>query len=149
IKCLTDNKNRTVAEVRHCLSRNGGSLAGSNAVAYLFQDKGIFTLSKSEVSEEELFEVVLEAGAEDVKDEGDYWEVHCPIGDFGAVRDALEEFGKPFEGEVLSVPDSTVPVEGKDAETTLKLMEALDDLDDTQSVTANFEIDDATMEAMG
>lgn len=149
IKALTDNKNRTVAEVRHCLSRQGGSLAGSNAVAYLFQDKGIFSVNKTDAKEEEVYDVVLEAGAEDIKDEGDYWEISSALNDFGAVRDALEALGKPFEGEIQSVPDTTVAVEGDDAEKVLKLMDALDDLDDVQSVTANFDIDDETLSSLG
>lgn len=146
VKVLTDNKNRSVAEVRHALTKCNGSIGGSNSVAYLFEEKGIITLAKSEVSEEELFDVALEAGAEDVKDDDECWQVVTSPADFGEVEQAIEKLGKTFEGEVQPVPTTSVKVAGKDAQTLLKLLEMLDDLDDVQSVVANFEMDDADLE---
>ncbi|MDC0358080.1 YebC/PmpR family DNA-binding transcriptional regulator [Oligoflexia bacterium] len=146
VKVLTDNKNRSVAEVRHALTRSNGSLGGTNSVAYLFEEKGIITVAKAEVGEEELFEVALEAGAEDVTDEGDVWQVVTAPADFGAVEQAIGELDKQFEGEVQFIPNNTVAVSGKDADTLLKLLDMLDDLDDVQNVVANFEMDDSELE---
>lgn len=147
IKTLTDNKNRTVAEVRHALSKNGGSLAGSNAVAYLFKEKGVFTFDADQVTEEELFDASLEAGAEDITKVDDVWEVMCEPGEFGQVRDALEGLGKEFEGELRPIPETSVEVAGKDAQALLRVLDMLDDLDDVQNVTANFDIASDEMDA--
>jgi len=148
IKALTDNKTRTVAEVRHALSKYGGSLASSNAVAYLFQEKGVFTIDSSLTSEEELFETVLEAGADDIKRDGEVFEVTAEVTSFSAVNDAFEALGKEFEGEVRQIPDTTIAVSGKEAGSLLKLIDALDDLDDVQEVNANFEMDDSELETL-
>ncbi len=142
VKSLTENRNRTVAEVRHAFSKYNGSLGSTNSVAYQFTDKGVFTFAKDVIEEDVLFEAALEAGAEDVSDEGDVWQVVTEVSSFGEVRDALEALGKDFEGELTSIPESTVTVTGGDAETLLKLLDALDDLDDVQKVVANFDMDD-------
>ncbi len=123
-------------------------MGASNCVAYMFKDKGVFSFSKELISEEELFEAAMEAGAEDLKDEGDTWEVVSAPEDFGAVRDELEKLGKEFEGELSSIPETTVTVSGKDAESLLKLLDMLDDLDDVQKVVANFEIDEEEMQRL-
>lgn len=146
VKTLTDNRNRTVAEVRHAFSKYNGSLGSTNSVAYQFEEQGIFTLPLNAVSEEKLFDLVLEAGASDVKKEDDNWEIISEPNQFGAVRDAIETLGKEFEAELVPVPQTTVSVSGQDAETLLKLLDALDDLDDVQNVTANFEMDDQSFE---
>lgn len=148
IKTLTDNRNRTVAEVRHALTKHNGSLANANAVAYLFNDRGVLSVPKAEIDEENLFELALGAGAEDISDEGDYWEVVTEPNACDAVREALAESCEGVEGEVQSVPDTTVAVTGKDAESVLKLLEMLDELDDVQSVTANFDISDEEMQRL-
>lgn len=145
IKSLTDNKNRTVAEVRHALTKYGGSLAGANAVAYMFQDKGVVTISKDNITEEELYDVVLEAGAEDITDAGDSWQVIAELAAYHSVTAALSGLDKEFEDEIQSIPDTTVTVSGDDVEKLMKLLDVLDDLDDVQSVSANFDIDDAEL----
>lgn len=145
IKSLTDNKNRTVAEVRHALTKHGGSLAGANAVAYMFQDKGVVTISKENITEEELYDVVLEAGAEDITDAGDSWQVIAELTAYHSVTSALSALDKDFEDEIQSIPDTTVTVSGDDVEKLMKLLDVLDDLDDVQSVSANFDIDDAEL----
>jgi len=146
IKALTDNKNRTVAEVRHLLTKSGGSFGGSNSVAYLFQDKGIFSIKKSDIQEDELFETALEAGAEDINDEGEIWQVVSAPSDFDAVRQALEDTGKDFEGELQPVPETSVNIAGAEAEKLINLLDALDELDDVQNVIANFDMDDEVLE---
>ena len=148
VKTLTDNRNRTVAEVRHAFSRHGGNLANSNSVAYMFKDMGILTVSKDAAAEDALFDAALEAGAEDIKDEGDVWEIYTSPRDLETVRSALEGVAKEIQGEISSVPDNRVTVTGNDAEKLLNLLDALDDLDDVQSVAANFDMDDAEMQAM-
>ena len=148
VKTLTENRNRTVAEVRHAFNKYGGSLGSANSVAYQFTDKGVFTIARSAVSEEQLYESAIDAGAEDLKDDGEYWEVVCEPSRFGEVRDALELLKVEIEGELTSIPNNTVTVGGKDAETLLKLLEVLEDLDDVQRVVANFELDEAALASL-
>ena len=148
IKALTDNKNRTVAEVRHALTRCNSSLGSSNSVAYLFNEKSVFVINKSDATEEELMDATLEAGAEDIHDEDEVWEIHGALQDFNAIRDALETLAKPYEAELRWVPDTTTKVTGKDAETLLRLFDMLDELEDVQNVFSNFEMDDSEMESL-
>ncbi|MGI6525272.1 MAG: YebC/PmpR family DNA-binding transcriptional regulator [Bdellovibrionota bacterium] len=148
IKALTDNRNRTVAEVRHAFSKNGGSMANANSVAYLFKEAGLITIEKTAAEEEKIFDVALEAGADDIKDEGEVWEILTSPKAFEDVKAALEEIVPNLEGEVCPVPETKVNVAGEDAEKLLKLLDALDELDDVQSVSANFEMDDADLEAI-
>ena len=140
IKAATDNKNRTVAEIRHALSRNGGSMGGGNSVAYLFQDKGIVRVPKTE-SYDLVFERALEAGADEVDEtDEDSWIVVCDPVDFEAVRVAMEVIGSPVESSFQPVPSTYIRVEGEDADTLNKLLDALDDLDDVQNVVGNFDL---------
>jgi len=140
IKAATDNKNRTVAEIRHALSRNGGSMGGGNSVAYLFQDKGIVRVPKTE-SYDLVFERALEAGADEVDEtDEDSWIVVCEPVDFEAVRVAMEVIGSPVESAFQPVPSTYIRVEGEDADTLNKLLDALDDLDDVQNVVGNFDL---------
>ena len=148
IKALTDNKNRTVAEVRHALTKCSGSMGSTNSVAYQFTDHGVIHIEKDAIQEEKLFDVALDAGAEDIKDEGDAWEVISTIQDFDAVRTAIQALEVAFDGEIRSIPTNTVRVEGQDAKTLLKLLDLLDDIDDVQNVTANFDMDESELEAM-
>jgi YebC/PmpR family DNA-binding regulatory protein len=144
IECLTDNKNRAASDVRHILTKRGGTLAKAGAVAYLFEAKGIFTFPKEGHDEDQLMEIALEAGADDIKDEEDVWEVHCAPTDFNTVAEAFEEAGlKPESAEVTKLSSTTVAIsDAGEAGKVLNLMEALDDADDVQNVYANFDIDD-------
>lgn len=148
IKSLTDNKNRTVGEVRSTLTRWNGTLGGSNSVAFLFQEKGVVTVARDAVDEDKIFSVGLDAGASDIRDAGDAWELTAEIADYESVRQAVEKLGKEFQAEIRHLPSTSVRVTGKDAEQLMKLLAALDDLDDVQSVTANFDIDDSELEAL-
>ncbi len=140
VEFLTDNRTRTVADVRHIFSKYGGNLGVSGSVAFLFDRKGLISFS-TENDFEQLFEAALEAGAEDVKDEGDTYEVFTEPGGFIEVRDAMAEAGLQWEtAEISMIPQNQVQLEGKQAETMLKLMDALEDNDDVQNVYANFDI---------
>lgn len=148
IKAMTDNRNRTVAEVRHALSKCNGNLGSTNSVAYLFNERGVITIPKDAVSEEQLFDVALDAGADDISDEETHWEISTEPEKFEDVRSSIEKLGCEYDGQVQPVPETTVSVAGKDAEQIMRLMELLDDLDDVQDVVANFEIDDAELESL-
>lgn len=142
IKALTDNKNRTVAEVRFVFSRYNGSMASSNSVAYLFNEKAIFTIEKNDATEEELMDSLLDAGAEDIALDDDQWTISAEVNDFHNVQKAIEELGKEFEGSLQFIPDTTIKVNEDESKSLLNLLEALDNLDDVQSVTGNFELAD-------
>lgn len=148
IETLTDNRNRTVAELRHILSKGGGNLGEAGCVAWMFTKHGVLTFDK-DVSEEKLMELALDAGAEDIKDEEDMFTVITDPSNFDAVRKACVTGGlKPLEAEITMIPQNTVKLEGSDAEKMLKLMEALEDHEDVQTVSANFDIDTKLMEEM-
>ncbi|WP_025321090.1 YebC/PmpR family DNA-binding transcriptional regulator [Deferrisoma camini] len=147
VEVLTDNRNRTVGEIRHAFSKNKGNLGENGCVAWLFESKGYLTVPKSAVSEEQLLELALEAGAEDVRDGEGVWEVLTEPDQYDAVRSGLEQAGVPIESaEVTMLPKNTVKLQGADAERMLRLMEMLEDNDDVQNVYANFDIEDAEME---
>ncbi len=147
IHALTDNPTRTVADVRHRLSRGGGNLGATNSVAYMFERKGqIYVEASSNVDPDALLEAALEAGAEDFSTEGEQHVVTTEPTALHAVKSALEAKGVPVgEAEITSIPKSTVRVEGKAAESLLKLLEELENLDDVQKVAANFDMDMAEM----
>jgi len=149
VKALTDNRNRTVAEVRHAFAKHGGNLANANSVAYQFKEMGVITIEKEGLAEDKIFDTALEAGADDIKDEGDIWEVYTSTQAFEDVRTALLAVAPNLEAEISSVPDSKIMVTGDDAEKLLKLLDALDDLDDVQSVASNCDMDDSVLEAAG
>src|SRR5213078_2736833 len=131
IDVLTDNKNRTVGELRHTLTKYGGNLAETNAVAWMFSKKGYIVVEKSKADEEKLMAAVLEAGADDLRDDDDNWEVLSAPEAFTAVRDAVKQLGvEPASAEVSMIPQNYVKLEGKPAQQMVKLMEALDDHDD-------------------
>ena len=143
LDCLTDNRNRTAAQMRKIFERAGGQLGASNCVAWMFAQKGTFTISTSALEEDELIEICLEASADDVKKEGDVFEVTCEVGSFGAVRDALAEREiETIAAEIAMVPNNTVAVGEDKARQVLGLMEALEEHDDVQNVFANFDIPD-------
>ena len=140
VEFLTDNRTRTVADVRHCFSKYGGNLGVSGSVAFLFDRKGLIAFS-ADNDFDQIFEIALEAGAEDVKDEEDVYEVITEPGDFIPVREAMAAAGLKWEtAETTMIPQNQVMLEGKPAETMLKLMDALEDNDDVQNVYANFDI---------
>ncbi|MDA8379418.1 MAG: YebC/PmpR family DNA-binding transcriptional regulator [Actinomycetota bacterium] len=148
VECLSDNRNRTGAEVRSIFSRNGGSMAEPGAVSWQFERKGLVVLGRSE-DEDRVMEVAVDAGAEDLSDEGSQWVLTCAPADLGAVRSALEEAGiSVTSADLAMVPSQSVPVADEgDARRILRLLEALDDHDDVQNVWANFDIPDKVLEA--
>jgi YebC/PmpR family DNA-binding regulatory protein len=147
IDCMTDNRNRTVAEVRHALSKHGGNLGQSNSVAWMFKSKGSIRIAKDAMAEDSLMEVVLEAGADDMSLDGEEFEVTTATETFEDVRAALEKVGvEPVSAELTKVADNPVKVEGENVGKVIRLMEALDDLDDTQHVYANYDISDEDMD---
>lgn len=148
IEAVTDNRNRTVAEIRHIFSKNGGNLAAAGAVAWMFEKKGYVVVPKSAKSEDELFEIVTDAGAEDLRDDEDNFEVITAPHDFDSVVEAIKKAGvDPQVAEVEMVPKEYKKLEGGDAKQMLKLMETLEDHDDVQKVSANFDISEADMAA--
>jgi len=143
IEAATDNKNRTVAEVRHILAKHGASLGESGCVGWMFERKGVITLDKAKYTEEAMMEAALEAGADDVRDEDDTWVVHTSMADFNIVREALENTGMEMLAVELSlIPTNTVSVDAETGRKLLKLMDTLDENDDIQKVHANFELPD-------
>ncbi len=150
IETVTDNKNRTISDIRHILERNHGKIAMSGSVAFQFHKKGIILVPKSVVPEDDLLSIILNAGAEDMKIEGDEYSIICTPESFEKVRQALITKSIKIESaEILLVADNTVKVEGKDAENLLKLMEILEDYDDVQKLHANFDIDDKELARIG
>ena len=147
VETMTDNRNRTVAELRHLFSKNGGNLGEAGSVAWMFDKKGYFVVDKAARSEDELFEIALEAGADDVQDEGEVFEIYAAPENFEAVQNALKDAGiEPQASEISMIPQNYVRLEGDDARKMLKLYEAIDDNDDVQKVYANFDIDESEME---
>ena len=146
IESVTDNKNRTVAEIRHLLEKYGGKLGAANSVSRLFHHKGILTIPRENFNEDDVMSIALEAGADDMRTDEDSYQIITAPESFEAVRQALEAKGiKPEEAEVQLVPENTIHLEGKEAEQLLKLMEILEDNDDLQHVYANFDIDEKVM----
>jgi YebC/PmpR family DNA-binding regulatory protein len=147
VEAMTDNRNRTVAEIRHIFSKNGGNMGESGSVAWMFDKKGYIVVDKAAKSEDELFEIAIEAGADDVQDEGDVFEIFTAPDSFEAVNDAIKAAGiEPQAAEISMVPQNYIKLEGQDAKTMLKLYDALEDNDDVQKVWANFDIDESEME---
>src|ERR1043166_2170535 len=147
VEAMTDNRNRTVAEIRHIFSKNGGNMGESGSVAWMFDKKGYFVVDKAAKSEEELFEIAIEAGADDMQDDGDVFEIFSAPESFDSVSDALKKAGvEPQAAEISMIPQNYIKLEGGDAKTMMKLYDALDDNDDVQKVYANFDIDESEME---
>jgi YebC/PmpR family DNA-binding regulatory protein len=148
VDCLTDNKNRTVADIRHFFSKNGGNLGEFGCVSWMFDKKGLVQIDKSSISEEKLMDLALEAGAEDVVEEDAEYQVLTAPEDFDAVRELLSEKGVPFlEASIAMIPQSVVEIsDPKSARQILKLLESIEDHEDVQNVYANFDIPDEIME---
>jgi YebC/PmpR family DNA-binding regulatory protein len=148
IQVVTDNKNRSVGEIRHLLGKYNGNLAAENSVAWMFTRKGQIIVEKDKADEDKLLNAVLEAGADDMADDGSVWEIVCAPDSFEAVRDAVKALGiEPASAEVAMVPQNYVKLQGSEARSMLKLHEMLDDHDDVQHVWANFDIDEQEIEA--
>ncbi len=144
---LTDNKNRTVSEIRRMFSKHGGNMGETGCVGWMFDKKGILTVDKSQVDEDRLMDIALDAGAEDVRDEGDVFEVIAQPEDFEKVKERLDQEKIPIaSAQVSLVPKNTVDVDAKNVEQVLKLSEELEDHDDVQNVAANFNIPDELMD---
>ena len=146
VDSMTDNRNRTVAEIRHIFGKNGGNLGTAGAVNWMFEKKGYIVVEKAAKTEEELFEIVTEAGAEDLRDDVDNFEIITAPEEFDTVLEAVKRAGvEPQVAEVEMVPKEYKKLEGAEAKQMLKLMEALEDHDDVQKVSANFDISEADM----
>jgi YebC/PmpR family DNA-binding regulatory protein len=150
VEVMTDNKNRATAELRHAFTKHNGNMGESGCVAWMFQKKGVIQYDRTAVDEEKLMELALDAGADDVRDEGSVLEVTTDPKDFFKVKEKLDASGLPpaVLAEVSMVPQNTIKLVGREAEQVLKLMEALEDLDDTQKVYANFDIPEEEMERL-
>jgi YebC/PmpR family DNA-binding regulatory protein len=148
IQSLTDNKNRTVGEIRFMLGKYNGNLAAENSVAWMFSRKGQIFVEKGTNDEDTLLNAVLDAGADDMNDEGEAWQIISAPEAFEAVREAIKGLGiEPASAEVAMVPQNYIKLQGSEARSMLKLMEALDDHDDVQHVWANFDIEEKEIEA--
>jgi YebC/PmpR family DNA-binding regulatory protein len=147
VETMTDNRNRTVAEIRHIFSKNGGNMGEAGSVAWMFDKKGYIVVDKHAMGEDTLFDIVIEAGADDMQDEGDIYEIFTTPESFEAVTDALKAAGvEPQAAEISMIPQNYIALTGDDARKMMKLYEALDDNDDVQKVYANFDIDESEME---
>jgi YebC/PmpR family DNA-binding regulatory protein len=144
----TDNRNRTVSEIRHIFTKHGGNLGSAGSVAYLFKPKGVLSIAAEKTTEDKLMEIALDAGADDIVSEPQGFTVYTTPHDFEAVRTAIQKAGiEPDEAEVKKLADTNVSLEGTKAQQHLKLVEALDDHDDIQTVWDNSDISEAEMEA--
>jgi YebC/PmpR family DNA-binding regulatory protein len=149
VEVATDNKNRTVSEIRHVFSKNGGNLGEQGSVAWMFERKGQILIEAAKAQEDDLMNIVLEAGADDLRNDGDNWEILTAPESLAAVQDALQKANIPtISAAVAMLPKNTVQVEGKNAAAILRLTEALEEHDDVQNVFSNFDIDEKEMEAL-
>jgi len=152
VEIMTDNKNRTAADVRHIFSKNNGNLGENGCVGWMFEKKGVFVYDKSEVDEDKLMEYVLDAGADDISEEESTWVVMTDHKNFYNVKeeiDKIKELPLYIESEITMVPQNTVKVAGKEAEQVIRLMDALEDCEDVQNAYANFDIPESEMEKLG
>jgi YebC/PmpR family DNA-binding regulatory protein len=148
IEVLTDNKNRTVGELRHTLTKYGGNLGEANSVAWMFHKKGYIVIEKSKTSEDALMSAALDAGADDLRDDGDSWEVVSPPDAFQQVLDAVKALGiEPEAAEIAMLPQNYVKLEGKPAQQMVKLMDVLEDHEDSKKVWSNADIEEKEIEA--
>jgi len=149
VKVATDNRNRTVSEIRHVFSKNGGNLGEQGSVSWMFERKSQIIVEKEKTSEDQLMTIVLDAGADDIRDEGETWDVISPPEAHEAVLEAIHQAGIPTESaEVAMVPKNLMKLEGKNAQGMLRLSETLEEHDDVQNVYSNFDVDEKELEAM-
>src|SRR6202142_1777326 len=143
----TDNRNRTVSEIRHVFGKNGGNMADAGAVSWMFHKKGDIVIPKSAAKEDDLMAIVLDVGAEDLRDDGDNWEILTETSAYEAVLEAVKKAGiTPASASVSMIPQNYIKVEGANANTMIRLLEALEEQDDVQNVHANFDIDEKLLE---
>ena len=148
VEGTTDNRNRTVSEIRHTLTKNAGNLGTAGSVSYMFKPRGYIAIAKEKVTEEKLMDLALEAGADDILGEGEIWEVYCAPHDYEAVLAAIKKAGiEPEESQIGKYAENIITLEGAKAQQMLKLVEALEDNDDVQNVWANFDVSEKEMEA--
>ena len=148
IEVLTDNRNRTVGEIRHLLSKHGGNLGEANSVAWMFDKKGYIVVSKSKVDEDRLMGAALDAGADDMRDDGDSWEILTPPESYPKVLEAVKSLAvEPDASEVTMLPQNYIKLEGRTASQMVKLMGVLDEHDDVKQVYSNFDIEEKEIEA--
>ena len=148
IEAMTDNRNRTVAELRHLLSKNNGNLGESGSVSWMFDRKGYFVVPKDQRSEDELFDIVIEAGADDLNDDNGSFEIFTDQDAYEQVKKALDAAGIALQvSEISMIPQNYIKLEGSDAQQMVKLYEAIDDHDDVQNVYANFDIDESEIDS--
>ncbi len=149
VECLTDNKNRTIADVRYIFGKAGGNVGTSGCVSWMFDQKGLISINKADASEDAVMEAALEAGAEDIRDEGDVFEIITEPQDFDAVKDAVDAANIPYElAEITMIPQNMTKVEGDQAAQIIRFMDALDDCDDVQKFYTNADIPDEAFEDM-
>jgi len=149
VEVATDNRNRTVAEVRHIFGKYGGAMGEVGSVGWMFTKKGVLTFEKSRYTEDQLMETGLERGAEDIVDEGEFWEVHCEPGSFDDLRQAYEDAGVEAVGaEISMLPQNTITVDAEVGRKILRLIEAMEDNDDVQQVHSNVDIPDEVLAGM-
>ena len=147
VEISSDNRNRTVSEIRHVFGKNGGNMAEAGAVSWMFHKKGDIVVPKSTAKEDDLMNIVLEAGGEDLKDDGENWEIVTEPSSFEGVSEAVKKAGiTPTSASVTMVPQNYIKLEGSNAHTMIRLIEALEDHDDVQHVHANFDIDQKVLE---
>lgn len=143
----TDNRNRTVSEIRHAFSKNGGNMAEAGAVSWMFHKKGDIVVPKTAAKEDELMSLVLEAGAEDLRDDGENWEILSDTSSYEAVLEAVKKAGiEPASASIAMIPQNYIKLEGSQASTMIRLMEVFEDHDDVQNVYSNFDIDEKVLE---
>jgi len=149
VECLTDNRNRTIAEVRQVFNKAGGNVGTDGCVAWMFDKKGLIIVNKEDSDEETLMELALDAGAEDIKEEAESFEIICKPADFEAVKEAIDAAEIKYEmAEITMIPQNLTKVEGKDAEQMINFMDALDDCDDIQKFYSNADIPDEVFDSM-
>ena len=149
VDVVTDNRNRTVSEIRHHFAKHGGNLGENGCVSWIFDKRSLIVIPKSSTTEESLMDLVLATGADDIRDEGDNWAIVSPVEAHHDVLQGIESAGLPLESaEVPQIPQNSVKVEGKQAAAVLRMIEALEEQDDTQNVYANFDIDDDELEKL-
>jgi len=150
VEVATDNRNRTVSEIRHLFSKNGGNMGEAGCVAWMFHKKSLIVVPKSKATEDQLMEIALNAGADDLKDEGENWSVLSAPEAHEAVLAAIQQAGiEPAVQEIAMIPQNQVKLEGKQAQAMLRMAEALEEHDDVQNVHANFDIEEKELEAVG
>ncbi len=143
VETATDNRNRTVSEIRHVFTKWGGNMAEAGSVAWLFSKRGYLLVPKEKASEDDLLAIVLDAGADDLRDDGSQWEVLTPLDAFEGVRTALKKAGiEPAHAEIAMIPQNYVKLEGKNVQAMLRLLEALEEHDDVQKVHSNFDAEE-------